>query len=209
MSIPEVSLELSGLLNSILVYKVGLGSPLGPRNEGVPPGSPVSPVPGATRPLSAAEGSQVLLLLLWSPRAPGLMEMGRAGGGEDPSASGAATGEGWGGSPLSPWWGRDSDVRALCAMGGFGPCSASTSEGLRGCGANSSTVLGPRRGAQGRNLSPRAVPVPVSDLQLPSDAATDPNKGSLTSGSFSSMSAGSFTPGTDVVRPAVAEHVLK
>lgn len=203
MSIPEVSLELGGPLTSTLVYKVGLGSPSGPRNGRVPPGSPVSPVPGATRPVCtlrvSAEGSPVLL-----PRALSLTELCRAGRGEDPSASGSATGKGWGGSPLPPWWWRDSDMRALCVMGG----SASTSEGLRGCGANSSTVLWPRRGDQGRNPSLRSVPVSVSDPQSPFDSATEPSKGSLTSGSFSSMAARSFTAGTNLLRPAGKQREL-
>lgn len=68
----------------------------------------------------------------------------------------------WGGSLLSPWWRGDSDVCALCVMGGFGlQGSASTSEGFRGCGADSSTVLCPRRGDQGMNLSPCTWPRPT------------------------------------------------
>lgn len=175
----------------------------------------MSPVPGATRPVSAqratAAGSQVLLLLRWRPRALELMETCRPGKGEDPSVLGAATGGGCGGSPRSPSWPGDSDVCVLCVMGGFGhhlEVSAGTSEGLRGGGDSSPPVLCPRRGDQGRNLSPRAVPVPVPDPQFPSDPATSPSEGSLGFGSFTLIAAGSFTPSTNLPRPAGKQRGL-
>lgn len=201
-------------MHSVLVSQVGLGSPPRPRNKEVPPGSPVSPEGGATRPVSAlraaAEGSHVLLLLRCRPRALAPMEMCRPGRGEDPSAPGAAAGGGWGESPLSPWCSGDNDVCAVCVMGALGCASRAPPAPARPWGAVGPPH--PRCFAQGEGpragiCHPGLLPVPVPEPQFPSGSATIPREGGLTSGSFTPISA--FTPGTNLLRPAGKERELR
>lgn len=79
--------------------------------------------------------------------------------------------------------------------------------GLEGLWGQPTHGAVPKERGAGQECVTRAVPVPVPEPQFPSDPATIPSEGSLTSGSFTPISA--FTPGTNLLRPAGKQRGLR